>query len=160
MPQDLITVSLCGRKYEVPKDILIKSKYFKNIFKEFPEQKELFIPRSPLAFDQVLSFLVDDNYTIPHKFKQDVDFYLLEGVKYEDEDLKFNLLNKKIDDILNETNKMKKDSMNIAKDIEFANMQTHISGLEFDECPKCLSIKRKHKCVCDKCWANKIDNFK
>jgi hypothetical protein len=78
MPQNLITVSLCGKEYKVPLHILLRSKYFTDIFDEYPYQKEIFIPRSPLAFEHILTCLINNNYKVPFEFKEDLDYYFLD----------------------------------------------------------------------------------
>lgn len=76
----IITLSLCGRIFKVPKHILINSEYFENFFKDnqIKEGEEIYIPRSPLAFEQILNHLIDSTYRIPDAFMADIKYFLLD----------------------------------------------------------------------------------
>jgi hypothetical protein len=76
---NLIEVSLCGKKFEVPKHILEKSPYFKDLFDEYEGKdcKSLYIPRSPIAFEHILTHLIYENYKVPEKYEEDMKYFQL-----------------------------------------------------------------------------------
>jgi hypothetical protein len=79
-----IKVSLCGQIFDVPKNVLIKSLYFKDIFDEFETSNKnldneiLYVPRSPIAFGHILTYMLNDKYQVPEVFEEDMKYFLLE----------------------------------------------------------------------------------
>jgi len=66
-----IKLNVGGIEFSLPKDILIKIPYFNNV----NLTEEIFIPRSALGFNHVISFVLDDEYCFPVEYKKELDFY-------------------------------------------------------------------------------------
>jgi hypothetical protein len=78
---NIIKLSLCGKKFEVAKEVLERSPYFKDIFEEYEKDSKtferLYVPRSPLAFEHILTYLICDKYEVPSSFDEDMRYFLL-----------------------------------------------------------------------------------
>lgn len=80
----MIKLSLCGVLFTVEKAILIRSKYFEDLFADnkINEHDVIELQRSPNIFKHVLSLLIDDRYPFPKKYAYELDYYFIDQPKY------------------------------------------------------------------------------
>jgi hypothetical protein len=107
-------INVTGKIYHIKSEILMKIPYFADrISKINTSSIELFVDRSPLLFDQILSYVVDDSY--PLECYKELDYY---GIIYK----KYNLSTSFIHDISNnldeETYKIKNKLDNVETKLE------------------------------------------
>ncbi len=67
-----------GREYNIPIDILNKIPYFTKDSNLTLKDDEIFISRSPLIFEHVISYVLDLKYPFPVEYSYELDFYNIE----------------------------------------------------------------------------------
>jgi hypothetical protein len=72
-----ITLYLRNKEFGVPKEILIKAKFFKNLFNDTVVSGPIILNRSPKIFSHVIEALYDSEYPYPIKYLYELDFYLV-----------------------------------------------------------------------------------
>lgn len=100
----IIKLSICGVRFELSKNILTKSEYFKELFDDnkIPEDEIIFLQRSPVIFPHIISLLIDPEYKFPQKYNSELKYFLMEksepisvdikpiiSIKLQDTDNKF-----------------------------------------------------------------------
>jgi hypothetical protein len=72
------------KPYQLPKFIIDQIPTLKNAIENSPSEQEYVLYRSPILFEHVLSFVIDDTYQFPMEYYTELDFY---DVKYVKENL-------------------------------------------------------------------------
>ena len=81
----IIKVNISGKIFEIPKDILYKSKLFENILQDFNNNDmPINIYRSAKIFEHIYAYLIDNNYPYPKKYESELKYYL---INYQTENL-------------------------------------------------------------------------
>lgn len=82
-----IKINVGGKIFETTKNTLLKINYFKYIMEDtdFNTNNVLFIDRSPHIFKHVLAYAIDEHYSYPEKYANELDFY---DVAYDKNKLK------------------------------------------------------------------------
>lgn len=75
-----ITVNVKGTLFQVKKEVLMESKYFRDLLVNHTEGVELYVNDHPFIFEHVINFLTIDNYQYPIDLTHALDHY---GVEYE-----------------------------------------------------------------------------
>lgn len=76
--KDIYKVNMLGKIYHLKKEILMKIPYFVKRIKDINNSSvEIFVDRSPLLFEHVLSYVMDDKYPIDRY--SELEFY---GITY------------------------------------------------------------------------------
>ena len=74
----IIKLNVGGVIFMARKETLIKSLYFCELLENSKNaEKEIFIDRSPHIFKHVLSYMRDDTYTYPKKYKSELKYFQL-----------------------------------------------------------------------------------
>jgi hypothetical protein len=74
-----IALVICGKKFIVEKQILCRSNFFKTMFEDCTDSKEVIINnRSPYIFKHVLGYLISDKYPYPKKYEDELKYYLID----------------------------------------------------------------------------------
>ena len=75
--EGLIELNVSGRKFVVHIDTLNKIPYFHNAIKDFNMDlfSAIFVNRSPMLFDHVLAFVIDNKYPYPVEYFSELDYY-------------------------------------------------------------------------------------
>ena len=83
---DKITINAGGTLFQTTKKTLQKAEYFKDLFESCLDiNDELFIDRSPVGFEHVLSYLRDQNYLFPTEYLYELRYYGISVVSEEKE---------------------------------------------------------------------------
>ena len=104
-----ITLNIGGKIFETTDQTLtMRSEYFRLLFEKelhnyLNDNKEIFIDRSPIAFEYILDYIRNPECRIPSKYRGELDFYM---IKYDESDIEedSSIQNNKI--VLNEICKM------------------------------------------------------
>src|SRR5687767_5154507 len=74
-----IKLNVSGKIFLIEKETLCKSQLFDNMFKDCDTvSDEIMIYRSPMLFDHVYAYLLDDTYPYPKKYDAELDYYLID----------------------------------------------------------------------------------
>jgi hypothetical protein len=90
--KDIYKINMLGKIYQLKSDILMKIPYFVKCINDINNRSvgnssiELFVDRSPLLFDHILNYTVDNSYPYPLEYYSELDFY---GILYK----RYNLSN-------------------------------------------------------------------
>src|SRR4029077_14989331 len=73
-------LDLMGRIFVVPDDVLIKSGLLGGMIQDFPElgiEVPIIIDRSPMLFEHVLAYMINDKYLYPIECEGEIFYYAL-----------------------------------------------------------------------------------
>jgi len=154
---EIYRVNISGKKYDIMKSILLKIPYFANMINDFPnDDKYIFMQRSPLGFDHVLSYVIDNLYSVPSEYCYELDFY---GIEYDknklipsNKQILKTILNIHINErneIFHNKNVIKCRKQNCGHDRLTNNLYCHVHG-NAHECvfPNCTNISTdKNYCI-------------
>ena len=74
----IIKLNLCGRIFEVEKNILMGSDLFKTMLADCPTDDSVIrISRSAHIFEHVLAYLIDSSYPYPREYANELQYYLI-----------------------------------------------------------------------------------
>jgi len=74
----IVKLNLCGKIFEVEKNILMGSELFQTMFADCPTDDSVIrINRSALIFEHVLAYLVDSSYPYPREYANELKYYLI-----------------------------------------------------------------------------------
>ena len=103
----IVHLNVSGREYKIKKSILSKIPYFFNMLETCNDNEIIFVDRSNIVFDHVVSFIIDEKHPYPIEYNYELDFY---DIKYDAEKLydphkslleKYNAINNKLMSIAN-----------------------------------------------------------
>lgn len=77
-----LKLNIGGEKFEISKDLLEKTDFFKSLIERWDHVKEHFIDRNPKKFKHVIKYVEDENYTVPYDCISELEFY---GIKTNDD---------------------------------------------------------------------------
>lgn len=80
MDMQILHLNVSGREYNIKKSILIKIPYFNNMLETCNDNEIIFVDRSNIVFDHVISFIIDEKHPYPVEYSYELDFY---DVKYD-----------------------------------------------------------------------------
>ena len=98
----ILCLNVSGREYKIRESILNKIPYFHNMLETCNDNEIIFVDRSNVVFDQVISFVIDEKHPFPIEYSYELDFY---DIKYDIKKLydpykslleKYDELNKKV----------------------------------------------------------------
>lgn len=150
----MVKVNVGGTIFETTKDTLCRAPLFKNLFDDVNDESVIFINRSAKLFTHVLALLIDNAYPYPKKYKNELDYYLIE---YNDDSFhdKLTLLEEKMNKIDDKLDGIDKKIMVCFRDF-ISNNCCDDCGQEFiqniNECVVCRKgnickqYENGHKC--------------
>ncbi len=75
----VVVINMSGVRFEVKRDVLMKIPWFVNTCDtECDLTKEIKVYRSPLTFQHILSWAIDDRHSFPKEYMYELDFYLID----------------------------------------------------------------------------------
>lgn len=78
---DVLKCNVSGKLFEITKHDALKCELFRNLLNDCNDNNEVIpIYRSPMLFEHVYAFLIDENYPYPRKYYRELDYY---GVPYQ-----------------------------------------------------------------------------
>jgi len=137
--KDIYKVNMLGKIYHIKRDILMKIPYFiKRINDINNSSVEIFVERSPLLFDQILAYLMDNNY--PLEYYSELDYY---GITYNRYRLSKTDLCLAKDSIERETDKILSNLRDMYEDV--TKIHTKLDEIKTGD-----TIEKK-QCECSMC---------
>jgi hypothetical protein len=166
MNLEIIKLNVCGKYFEIPKNILIKSDLFAKIFEDGIVLPDILpIYRSPMLFEHVLAYLIDNKYPYPIELKSELDYYLIPyvGLYNPSSKIETNItnINWYLRDTRDQINKIYNNTNLLINNINLADNDIDTSN---DECcyPECINDRiksqspacQKHKNRCSFRYTN------
>jgi hypothetical protein len=172
---DIRTINLCGKKYEIKKSTMLKIPYIADMIQACGDQQTIFIERLPHVFDHVLAFIIDDLYPYPYEYAYELDFYNIQYDKtklYNPQDqMKKHIdhCQKEIKIQLNLFEKQTKDKLDILESITLSDYHAYYRDYGCRKCDKrirwnvnkllCNNCQEKTNCCFDDQCKNQIHMF-
>ncbi len=156
--KDIYKVNMLGKIYHLKTDLLMKIPYFAKRINDINNSSvDIFVDRSPVLFDNVLAYIMDDTYPIDYR---ELDFY---GIKYN----QYRIVSSDIHKIKNQLDDdmytIKKEIGNIITKLdEISSVEKTFCKVSY--CKKYIDEDREY-CYdhgeCNRCYdhANRSDDF-
>lgn len=75
-----IVVNVSGRRYEILKEVLLRSQMFSGLIEDCTVDGEIYVARSAKLFEYVYAFMVSSDYPYPKKYSAELKYYLIDYV--------------------------------------------------------------------------------
>lgn len=73
-----VTLDFDGKVFKVPKDILSKAGYFRNLLTDCSIEDIIYVPLSGMIFEHILALLRNPNYNFPPEYYSELDIYQID----------------------------------------------------------------------------------
>ncbi len=167
--KDIYKVNMLGKIYHIQTDILMKIPYFVKIINAISNSTvEIFVERSPLLFDNILAYVVNNKH--PIDCYDELDFYGIIYKRYHLNDktdlcLSKDSIERETDKILSRLGDMYDDITKIHTKLDDINQPNDKKTCKFSECEKYVISEDSAYCYdhgeCTRCYedATRGNNF-